>query len=302
MATIAENNIRLLPQQDIDIAKWNACVERNNGKIYNLYSYLSIMCDNWHGIVVGGYTCILAIPWKKKFGLRYIPVVPFVQQLSLLGRVTDIEKKQIVLLLRGFVRYGDYNLDSTLLLDDASIKQRTNFVLNLSLPYTTIKDNYATNLQRNIRKTRELGLVLEDCSCVDALHHYNQTYLEKIPVVKSTYFTRFRKLVELLTADGLSKSCCVKQSGYVVATALFFHHNNRLYNILPCTLARGSSAMHFLLDCVIRQYAGTDTILDFEGSDIPGVRQFYQQFGPVEEYYYQYHFNGLPFPLNKLKS
>ena len=67
----------------MDIAKWDACVcNSNNGLIYATSVYLNFMSDDWNGIVVNNYDCVMPIPWRKKFGIRYCYDVPFVQQLG----------------------------------------------------------------------------------------------------------------------------------------------------------------------------------------------------------------------------
>jgi hypothetical protein len=53
---------------------------------------------------------------------------------------------------------------------------------------------------------------------------------------------------------------------------------------------------------VINRFSGTKTILDFEGSDIPGIKRFFKGFGSKEEKYYFVKWNRLPFPFNKLKK
>jgi hypothetical protein len=53
-------------------------------------------------------------------------------------------------------------------------------------------------------------------------------------------------------------------------------------------------ANHFLFDQLIREFAGQDLILDFEGSDLPGVARFYQKFGPQNQPFSFWKSNRLP--------
>ena len=303
MAAITDGNIRLLAKHEIDPERWNACVERNQGLIYNLYEYLTILSDDWNGIVVDDYGCVLPIPWKRKLGVRYIPVVPFVQQLSLLGDCTIREKERISAMVDRFAHYGDYSLSTELPFTTYTLKDRTNFCLNLNVAYATIRNNYSENLKRNIRKASNAQLSLDTCSCRYALDAYSKTYRDKVGVVKTVYYESFRRLVGILEKQGFVVAYSARKEDVVLATALFLQHNNRLYNILPCTLGEGKkyAAMHFLLDQVVQLHAGSNMVLDFEGSDLEGVRQFYEQFHPTCQTYFQYHLNTLPFPLNKLK-
>jgi hypothetical protein len=50
------------------------------------------------------------------------------------------------------------------------------------------------------------------------------------------------------------------------------------------------------------EYAGTNYILDFEGSDIEGIANFYQQFGSIPQPYYSLSYNHLPWLLRLVKK
>ncbi|MFT4202558.1 MAG: hypothetical protein QM610_01475 [Chitinophagaceae bacterium] len=304
MAAIIKRDIRLLDRNSIDYNKWNRCVERHRGLVYNLYPYLTMLCDDWHGVIVGDYECILAVPSKRKFGFRYVPVVPFIQQLTLLGNPSSDEINAVVGIVGKLVRYGDYNISHTLSSPHGSVREKTNFSLHLDVSYRTIYANYKTSLKRALQKAHHANLSFERCRPEYVLRNYADVYDNKVSVVNTKYYSRFRKLITELEQHSQAIAYRVQQNGAVVATALFIHYNGRLYNILPCTLPQGKpcAAMHFLLDNVIRLYVGTETVLDFEGSDLPGVKQFYEQFGPVRETYFQYHINRLPFPVNRIFS
>jgi hypothetical protein len=64
---------------------------------------------------------------------------------------------------------------------------------------------------------------------------------------------------------------------------------------------RKKEANHFLLDQVIKEFAGKPLIFDFEGSDVPGIKSFYEKFGAINQPYYSLHFNLLPAPFKWLK-
>ncbi|MCG7859753.1 hypothetical protein MD537_22435, partial [Flavihumibacter sediminis] len=79
--------------------------------------------------------------------------------------------------------------------------------------------------------------------------------------------------------------------------------SERLYLLANITVphARKKAANHYLLDQLIREFAGQLSWLDMEGSDLPGIAHFYQNFGAVNEPYYFIAWNDLPFPLRWLK-
>ncbi len=60
--------------------------------------------------------------------------------------------------------------------------------------------------------------------------------------------------------------------------------------------------MPFLIDSFIRQNAGKNITLDFEGSNDLNLARFYKSFGSKECAYQQVKINRLPFPVNLLKK
>ena len=85
-------------------------------------------------------------------------------------------------------------------------------------------------------------------------------------------------------------------SGDEIISSIFFTiFHNRLTLLLPTTNEKGYSkrANIFLVNHLIRTYQNSNYILDFEGSEIPGVRNFYESFGAVPEYYYIHNYESV---------
>ncbi|MCU0387633.1 MAG: hypothetical protein MUE71_03400 [Chitinophagaceae bacterium] len=81
-----------------------------------------------------------------------------------------------------------------------------------------------------------------------------------------------------------------------MAIGLFLKDDRRLYNIASTTLPNGRTleANHFLFDQLICEFSGQNILLDFEGSDLPGVARFYQKFSPENRPYFFWKSNRLP--------
>jgi hypothetical protein len=90
----------------------------------------------------------------------------------------------------------------------------------------------------------------------------------------------------------------------LIASAVFFFSHKRAYYILVGNHpdAKNAGASHALIDAIIKDHAGKNLILDFEGSDIPGLALFYKSFGAVEEKYAAIKLNKLPFYIKWLKK
>ena len=76
----------------------------------------------------------------------------------------------------------------------------------------------------------------------------------------------------------------------------FLHHNNTFTYLYPVSTGAGkeAKAMFFILDTFIAKHAGKSEWIDFEGSDIEGVKRFYLGFGASVENYYRLKINNLP--------
>ena len=86
------NQLYYIPQKQIDKKKWDHCIESaENGLIYGYSFYLDHMAGQWDGIVLGDYQAVMPLPWKKKFGIKYIYQPFLVAQGGVFGaRPADI--------------------------------------------------------------------------------------------------------------------------------------------------------------------------------------------------------------------
>lgn len=88
-----------------------------------------------------------------------------------------------------------------------------------------------------------------------------------------------------------------------MASCVIVHSHNRIYYVLVGNHPDGKTigASHALINAIIKDHAGKNLVLDFEGSDIPGLAFFYKSFGSVEEKYSAIRLNRLPFYLKWAK-
>jgi hypothetical protein len=95
----------------------------------------------------------------------------------------------------------------------------------------------------------------------------------------------------------------IKEANTTMAINLLLKDKSRLYNIISCTTPEGRNRLagHVLHDSIIKEFSQTGWVLDFEGSDIPGVAHFYKSFGAINQPYTRVHFNSLPKILHLFK-
>ncbi len=154
-------SVENISSNKIDRKKWDACIDAApNGLIYSRSVYLDTMCDNWNGIVLNNYETVMALPWRKKYGIKYIYDVPFIQQLGWIGEVDEKIAQPFVKALFNFCQYGSYafNFLNEITGKTPRTKKSNNYILKLSPHYNSIQRNYKTDLHNNLKKANKFQL------------------------------------------------------------------------------------------------------------------------------------------------
>jgi len=299
------DQIYILPAEQIDKEKWDRCINENaNGLIYSSTDYLNAMCENWHGLVIDDYKAVMPLPWKKKFGIRYGYTPSFMQQLGISGTIANIDLQEILKSIQHFYSFADihFNFSNSEIQNIAKAIQRTNFIIDLSLGYHNIQSQYKPGLKASLKKAGTL--IYEERDSKQAVALSKIYYSNRVQHVKTKDYKSFGNLCLSLQEK---KQCftrtVINDNDIVLSTTLFLKDEKRIYHLLNATTPEGRNkeANHFLLDQVIREFAGQHLLFDFEGSELPGVRSFYEKFGPMNQPYFHYHYNGLPWPLRLFK-
>lgn len=292
----------ILHSGEIDAIQWEQTLKKNStaASIYMHPPYLDMLTDNWFAVVNQDYSIITAIPFKKKWGIPYAYTAPFVQATSIIGNASMDDQKAIIQIIQKKLLYGTVALHNISPLNMGESK--TNFVLPLSSSYETLYTKYTTDLKHNINKASKNELAYHHINTInDALNLYISLNSAKTPHVQKGIYSRLKKYCEQNQPDYCIRS--VKDSkGNLVAIALLLQKYNRIYNVLNSVTKEGRKlhANHWLFHKIIEEFSNSNMIFDFEGSSIPGIRNFYKGFDPMEEQYTILKFNLLPFPLSLL--
>lgn len=293
-----------IPSHKIDCSKWNDCISRSaNGLIYATTDYLDHIADNWTGIVVNDYDIVMPVVWRKKYGISYAYDVPFIQQLGIFSTKAAIPYDKLMEVLFSACKYGDYNFNFGNNIAGTTIC--SNFILPLGSTYENIEKKFSIDTRQNIRRSYEYDLSCVKGSIDEAVDIYQQTYGSRLMHVTSRQFENFKSICRLLQNrdGGVIVRKVVNSSDAILAIVLLLKDNRRLYNLMNSVLPEGRpvEANYFLLSNIWTEFQGSDYLFDFEGSDLPGVKKFYQKFGAVNQPYYRMHFNHLPWLLKLVK-
>ncbi|GGB14991.1 GNAT family N-acetyltransferase [Puia dinghuensis] len=300
-------HIRYLQRQAIDVARWDACIERSaNRLIYGFHFYLDhLTSGQWAALVLEDYKAVMPLTWRRKWGVTYLCQPAFTQQTGIFFTepISHDSINSFLGILTRHYRFAEIYLNYASGLP--TLRIHDNLILPLERPYPQLEARYKKDLVRNLRLAARSGLTYTpDIDLDTAIEAYRSQYAARHPAIRPEDYSRFRKLCLHLQPKGQLILRAAFAGDQLQATALLVRDASRLYLLQSTTLPAGrmTGANHFLIDQLIREWAGSGLTLDFEGSDIRGIAYFYANFGALREPYFFYRHNHLPWPWRLLKS
>lgn len=280
--------------------------------IYAESVYLDNLCEHWDGLVLNDYEAVMPLPWKKKWGIRYLYQPAFIQQGGVFGKApitTDILNQFIEEARRHF-KFAEITLnhgnDISQLGQDIQTQSRNNFILTMGNGFPSIYKNYSPYIRKRLSRASKFGLQYkpgEDFRA--AIENYKQLYLERLPSFSEEDFVHFEKLCSAYANKNriIIREVYNKDGSELLAMVLLLKDDKRLYNIISCLWPNGRKCLanYFLYNEVIREFAKEKWVFDFEGSDVPGIAFFYKKFSSANQPYPFIKFNDLPAAIRILK-
>lgn len=302
-------NIRHLTNTEIDKTKWDNCIHNaDNGLIYAFSFYLDSMSKNWDALVLNDYEAVMPLTWNKKYSIKYLYQPFLTAQLGIFGNnLTANTVDSFLKAIPSNFKYWDFYLNhhNVFQLKDFSLYLRSNFILDLGKSYEELYSNYRENIKRNIKKALQVGCTTEKDFEAEKVIKLAQQQIRIHSQETTENINRFRNLFNILHLKGMATTYGILSANKeMLASAIFFFSHNRAYYILVGNHPNGKTigASHALIDAFIKDHAGKELLLDFEGSDIRNLAFFYSSFGAREEKYASIRFNKLPFYLKWLKK
>jgi hypothetical protein len=298
--------IQYLKQQEINKELWDDCIDKaGNGLIYAYSFYLDHMAEHWDGLVLNNYEAVMPLPWKKKFGIHYLYQPFLAAQLGLFGNtITGTLLQQFLKTIPSKFKLWEFplNQQNTFAITDFNLYERVNYALPLNQSYEVLYQGYRENTKRNIKKTVQYGCSIKTGIDINSIIGLAR---EHLPNISESEFQNFGQLYQILKEKGVAKTYyVVSNKGELLSSCAFIFSHNRAYYILVGNHPNGRTlgASHALVDAFIKEYAGQNLLLDFEGSDVRNLAFFYSSFGAREEKYPAIRLNKLPWYVRWMKK
>ena len=299
--------ITLLQRNEIDINKWNACIESDT-KITNVSGmswYLDRSCDDWNAVIVGAYQSVMPLPCRKKWGMNYVYPPFFISRTGFWGQnLTVTELDMVFGLISKKFKWIDTMLspDTEINIEHYQHLKHRAFILDLQQPYSHIQKQYHRNHQRNCRKAVQNELTLTKNPDIEEII---SLFIDNIGQRKQVGYSQkdYQKLKELLVflqSQNAVETLGANDKDGKLCAGIFFTHKDGKYNYLFSgrnEQGADNGSMFFIMDNFIALHAENAVNLYLNGSDNEQIARFYAGFGLQETYYYQLMLNR----LNKLE-
>jgi len=301
--------ISYVTYQDINKKKWDDCIDRaGNGLVYAYSFYLDTMSKNWDALVFNDYEAVMPLTWNRKYSVHYLYQPSFTACLGVFGnQLSPGTINEFLKAVPAKFKYWDIYLNpgNFFKLTDFTLYERMNYVLSLNDSYENIYSRYRDNIKRNIKKAEQLGLLINKNIPVTEVISMAKEQAKDFADIAAEDYDRFENLYKLLYQKEKATTYAVyTKEGHLLASVVFFFSHGRAYYILVGNHPNGKTlgASHALINAFIKDHAGQNIKLDFEGSDISSLAFFYSSFGAVEEKYSAIRLNRLPGPLKWFKK
>jgi len=284
--------ISYLPHSRIDKIKWDRCIDSAGNRLIYAYSfYLDAMSENWDALILNDYEMVMPLTWKKKYTIYYLYQPFYTASLGIFGN--DISAEMVNDFLKNIpskFKYWDFYLNRNNLfsLPDFPMYERSNYILPLNENYETLVSRYASSHVRNIKRAVQYGNVVKKDIPVKEVIALAKEQAKDFSDIEEDNFLDLANLYEFLKKRNQAMTYGVYSSqNQLVASSAYFFSHQRAYYILVGNHPNGktSGASHLMIDHFIKEHAGENLVLDFEGSNISSLAFFYKSFGAQLEKY-----------------
>lgn len=278
--------IRFVLAKDIDRIKYDRCIENSIGhRIYAYSWYLDCVCDRWDVIIKGDYEIVMPLPNKKKYGISYIYMPPWTQQLGLFSpSIVDEDMiRGFIAGIPGRIQWIDYQFNAANTISGTDVSSRKNYLLSLEDELDEIALGFNKNRKRSIKNGFQDCLLDKQGDATVFLKNY-----KTIHTSYSVSDEAFEQLVKLCCLDNDQVNVWnVFLRDEFIAGLIWLKDTKRITYLVPFAneKAKKLDIPSLMVYELIKECQKRKMDLDFEGSMLPGVENFYRSFGASPEFY-----------------
>ncbi len=297
-----------LKHEQIDFRKWDNCISNSPNSLIYAYSwYLHFVTEKWDALIEDDYKSVFPMPYREKYGLKYIFQPTLTQQLGIFSieEITNSKVNDFIMAIPDEFKLTQINLNTnnpTRKNNQYSFVDNINIELDLSNDYETIKSSYSKNLKRNINKAKKNSLSISNSVKPELIIDLfkNNKGAEVKGYSKDDYKKIIRLIYSLIDKGLVDISTAFSKENNLLGGIFILKDKHRYIFIFSGLSEEGKEkgAMPFLINNYIENNCNSKMIFDFEGSNSPSIARFFKSFGAEE-----FHYKGLRYyQISKTKK
>ena len=282
--------IKYIQREHLDEEKYNDCIENSiQSNSYAFSWYLDIVCDNWDVLVLNDYEAVMPIPWRKKYGIKYVYQPLWVLQLGIFSK-GDFTQSDFISVVQKRFRFIELRLNFKNLLDTDSLYfiEKQFQELKLTVGYEKIKKAYGSDRKKDLKRAEKSELRIEwGGSPSDLITLFQNNVGKRTPEIKQQDYQNLETLINFCLIDDYGELCFAYQGEKLVATAFFLKHQETVTILCSSTdfSNRKNGANTFLIDEAIQRYINKYKTFNFGGSSMQTIAKYFYSFGTQEKTY-----------------
>lgn len=299
--------IEYVKRKELDVEKYNTCVQNSlQSNVYAFSWYLDIVCDNWNVLVLGDYETVMPIPFRKKYGIKYVYPPFWLLQLGVFSSDKEQDINPFLTVLFDTFKSVELRLNTK------NLKIESNNLISKQMQYLSLGENYDT-IFKEYRKDRKKDL--QKAIKQDLIEKWNDNPEKLIKLFKNNVGKRTPDIVEkdYVNLLRLMNECIKNRVGEVlsiydantnlVASGFFLKNKDEVTILVSSTdfKNRKNGANTFLIDRAIYKYQKNFETFNFGGSSMQTIAKYFLSFGGNSTEYQQIKYNNLPLLLKLFK-
>ena len=299
--------IKYLQRKDIDISKYNACLDNSKESLLYGYSwYLDIVCDQWDCLVLDDYVAVMPIPSRKKYFIKYVYPPLWTLQLGVFSLKENVEQ-EFINTLKERNKFIELQLNSKNKLERADLFFLKEFQsISLQSSYKEIKKSFQSDRKKDLKKAAKAKLtILWNDSPQNLISLFKNNVGKRTPNIIDKDYENLQRLIDFSIYKGFADVLSVyDEKNQLVASAFFIKYQKEVTIVCSSTdfSNRKNGANTFLISAAIEKYHSEFDTFNFGGSSIPSIAKYFLSFGAKTIQYPFLKVNKLPFFLRLLKA
>jgi hypothetical protein len=287
--------MKLIKSIDLNKKKWNELVLKNKGSYFSFTHFLDAVAKNYAVLTDENYTKGFVIVYNEISKIKIIYPAIFGRTTEFFN-MSNIEIQAELKKIKTEFKTGLIQSELNLNLENKTIKK-----------YQQLENEIQLNSQakRMIKKAEKIGITLKNCDSKEFIPILKSSLSGRINTMSSADWDKLNLLCEKLTFEGKIISLGIYNiEGDLCGGVIFSLTNDKIFYILGGALEteKLNGGIYLAMQQAIKTGLNSSKKIDFGGSNIDSIRQFYQNFGGTDVEYYSYSWGNSPFYFKILRK